>query len=100
MVHIAGIIVQPDSPNPKVGRTKHNVKIQKPKIGKSLTPYCECGEEETKKPYLLYYQRYHKERDDLKTGKSKLKIANIIGEYESRSRCFQKLESSETRSCA
>ncbi|CAG2188197.1 unnamed protein product [Mytilus edulis] len=118
---------QLDKPNNQIGRILSEIRTgysrlnkYRNQIGQSLTPYCECGEEETSEHFLLYCPRYQQEREDMRRQMELLNIdptniqsilappkretyeatSQIVGEYITKSGRFQELAIPDSRSCA
>ncbi|XP_063419173.1 uncharacterized protein LOC134701992 [Mytilus trossulus] len=127
LIPIVGKDAQLDKPNNQIGRILSEIRTgysrlnkYRNQIGQSLTPYCECGEEETSEHFLLYCPRYQQEREDMRRQMELLNIdptniqsilappkretyeatSQIVGEYITKSGRFQELAIPDSRSCA
>ena len=54
-----------DMPNPQIGYSRLSKYRNNMYIGQSLTPLCDCGEEETTEHYILHCHIYDHERAKL-----------------------------------
>ncbi|CAG2202636.1 unnamed protein product [Mytilus edulis] len=127
LMHGSSKDAQLDKPNNQIGRILSEIRTgysrlnkYRNQIGQSLTPYCECGEEETSEHFLLYCPRYQQEREDMRRQMELLNIdptniqsilappkretyeatSQIVGEYITKSGRFQELAIPDSRSCA